>query len=314
MPLDDTPTPGERARALDHLSDVRRLASRRRRIRAGVAAGAVVAVALAVGIPVALAGSSGRQTVDVVGRPPATSGPGTTTTVPVTTTVPTVPQTTMAPSTTVPATTVPPTTVPPTTVPPTTVATGPAGPGFDGARDQWEGDGLDQGSADQNIAVPIAVADLESGEQTDTGSTSGYQAAIAALQSYAQTPDAMVTPAQQATATADTNELNSFFGVTMGDDCQLGAGTPAASAWATEPAGTSSGVTVAGLQQAATDLRQQSGADACPAAVDDLVALESATPAQIAASPGSGNIPTVTGDEIAYLNALFQTNVLTTGS
>jgi hypothetical protein len=182
------------------------------------------------------------------------------------------------------------------------------------ARDQWLGDGLDAGGADQNIAVPIAIADLRSGEQTDTGSTGGYAGAIASLQNYASLPDAMLTPAQSADATANVSQLNTFFGVTSAeDDCQLGAGTPAASAWGTEPTGTSAGVDVAGLQQSGAALEQQTGLDACPAGVDDLKALESASPAQIADSSGSGNVPTIVGDEIAYLNALFQTDVLSSG-
>jgi hypothetical protein len=311
MPLDDTPTPGERARAMEHLTEVRRRAVRRRRIRAGTAAGAVAVVALAIGVPVALARSSHRETVSVEGGgSSATMIPTPTTTVPATSTVPT----TMTPTTTVTPTTVTPTTVAPTTVAQTTVAPGPNGVGYDQARDQWLGDGVDVGGADQNVGVAIAVADLQSGEQTDTGSTGGYAAAIARLQNYASLPDAMLTPAQSAEATADVDQLNTFFGVTSAeDDCQLGGGTPAASAWATEPTGTSSGVDVAALQQAAAALGQQTGLDACPAGVDDLKALESASAAQVAASAGSGNVPTVVGDEIAYLNALFQTNVLTSG-
>lgn len=67
------PTSSERARALARLPEVHRRARVRRRVRVAVLAAATILVVLAVGLPVALAGSPGSQVVHIVGPGPATS-------------------------------------------------------------------------------------------------------------------------------------------------------------------------------------------------------------------------------------------------
>jgi hypothetical protein len=73
--LEQRPTASERARALARLPEVHRRARVRRRVRVAVLAAATILVALAVGLPAALAGSSGSQVVHVVGPGPARSTP-----------------------------------------------------------------------------------------------------------------------------------------------------------------------------------------------------------------------------------------------
>ena len=106
-----------------------------------------------------------------------------------------------------PATPTTPTTHPPTSHPP---AGKPSGKGYDKARTQWQ-QGATAISADQGKYWLGAAADLAAGKLTDTGDTSGYAAAIAALTELTTLPDAQQTPAQNAAYHADIKTLNTFF-------------------------------------------------------------------------------------------------------
>jgi hypothetical protein len=88
----------------------------------------------------------------------------------------------------------------------------------------------------------------------------------------------------------------------------------AATSWLAEPQNATSGVAVDPLKTAVEDLQlaeteNPANTPCYPAAIDDLVALESASPADIAASaaPGRNHANTSFGAEIAYLNQFFLT-------
>jgi hypothetical protein len=175
-------------------------------------------------------------------------------------------------------------------------------------------------SADQNTALQLAVADLERGKSADRGNTSGYSAAIAAIRGFERIPITSVTATEAAKAKADIKAVNAFFGLAPRTDKRgcIAAGpgaTAATGEWVTEPADTSSGVTIAPLRQVTNYLRQGESADrgdkSCyPAAIADLQNLQTATAADIAASSGRSptggyRVKTLYGDEIAYLNRFF---------
>jgi hypothetical protein len=82
-------------------------------------------------------------------------------------------------------------------------------PGYTAARKEWLAEGKVIGSAAQSVPIEKALADLERGENTDSGNKSA--AIIAALKNFANMPDAMVTPAQQAMGRADAVKLDKFF-------------------------------------------------------------------------------------------------------
>jgi hypothetical protein len=89
--------------------------------------------------------------------------------------------------------------------------TGPYGPGYNAAEQQWLSSPNVGGSADENVPLLQAVTDLTNGLKTDLN-TGGYQAAIGYLQNLIQLPDAMVTPQESAEATTDDAALDKFFG------------------------------------------------------------------------------------------------------
>jgi hypothetical protein len=89
-------------------------------------------------------------------------------------------------------------------------STTPSGPGFDAAKQEWIGSPSVAASADQNVPILQAIADLQSGLTTDHN-TSGYSTAIAELQNLTTLPDAMDTPAQDAEGSADDTALDTFF-------------------------------------------------------------------------------------------------------
>ena len=169
--------------------------------------------------------------------------------------------------------------------------------------------------AEQNVPLGIAVTDLAHGEVTDTGNTSGYPAAIAAIENFETLPLTGSTPAQSARAAADLTKIDRFFHVPLLKACGMAsgaAGRTAATAWDTEPRGTSSGIAVGPLRRALADLARQlrthpAGTSCYPAATADLRNLESATKADIAASAAetTGRGYNLYGAEIAYLNYFF---------
>jgi hypothetical protein len=88
--------------------------------------------------------------------------------------------------------------------------TGPSGPGYQAATQEWLMSPSVSGSYDQNVPLLQAITDLQNGLSTDRN-TSGYAAAISELQSLTQLPDAMLTPAQDAEETMDQTALDTFF-------------------------------------------------------------------------------------------------------
>jgi hypothetical protein len=209
--------------------------------------------------------------------------------------------------------------VAPTITRPRDESSGPGGPEYEAAKRQWLGSGLFEGSAGQNAALPIAINDLTIGVSTDTGSKVGYPTAIADLATIEHMPDAMVTPQQSAQWDAAAAALDRFFDLPRADpynvECSLASNTPAATAWNAEPVGTDSGVLAQPLEQAASDLKPQAATNPCyRAAIDDLVALESATKQMIANTAGAS----YTSDrsilalacEIGYLNQVFEPGAL----
>jgi hypothetical protein len=172
------------------------------------------------------------------------------------------------------------------------------------------------GSSLQNTALSLAVIDLESGEESDTGNRSEYPAVIAAIEDIERLPITSVTPAESAEFKSDGSLVDGFFSVGQsGPSCGPDASTAtkmAAALWFTEPQNATSGVAVDPLKTAVEDLQSAetedpSGTACYPAAIDDLVSLESATPADIAASaaPGGNHANTSFGAEIGYLNQFF---------
>jgi len=67
------------------------------------------------------------------------------------------------------------------------------------------------GSAEQNVPLINAVADLTRGLSTDRN-TSQYPAAISHLRDLATLPDSDVTPAQRRQGNTDVTFLDTFFG------------------------------------------------------------------------------------------------------
>jgi hypothetical protein len=262
----------------------------------------VAAVMSAVSLTVALAGCSGSS---------KDAAPKDTTTVP--------PTTVSAPSTatTLLSTT---TTVGRVASTTTTRSAAPSGPGYTAAKAQWLGAGLVLSGAAQNTALAIAVLDLENGESTDSGSKSGYAAAIAAIEDFEKLPITSVTPSEDAEGNADFQVVNTFFdlpGATDVPSCTNDPGSPAAAAWSSEPANTTSGILLGPLERAVSNLEPRINTNSCfPAAIADLQSLESATRADIVASSAetTGRGSNLYGAEITYLNVLFGTDVLTASS
>jgi hypothetical protein len=205
----------------------------------------------------------------------------------------------------------------------------PAESEYEEAKDQWLGSGLYEGSAGQNAALPIAINDLKMGELTDPGDKSGYPTAIANLTTIAHMPDAMSTPQEMAQWNASAAALDTFFALPYTTPYNVFAppaqppynvncgGPPntATAAWNEEPSGNSSGVLIEPLKQAAADIEQQKSLDPCyPAAIDDLVALQSASKEMIAhsntATWNSGSAVLAVACEIGYLNQLFEAEAL----
>jgi hypothetical protein len=120
-----------------------------------------------------------------------------------------------------------------------------------------------------------------------------------------------VTPAIGAQEDAQIATINSFFGLhpaltAIGGECTaVGPGKkPAASAWATEPVQSLTGVSVAPLKRAVLDLRHGRTTDkgdlSCyPAAIVDLQNLESTTRQEMARN-------VLVGYEIGHLNQFFE--------
>jgi hypothetical protein len=206
-------------------------------------------------------------------------------------------------------------------------------PGYEAAKVQWLGASALVSGAGQNASLLLAVADLRRGQHM-AGNTSGYGAAIAAIIDFATIPITSVTQAENAQIKTDLAEVNKFFGLprsTWNGECiSSGSGVDAAaSAWATEPSGTSHGTRARPLKAAVSDLSRgfhtDTGDRSCyPAAIADLKNLESATKSEIAASSQNTSFDAYTpaglvGAEIVYLNGFFsetqilQNPVLTSG-
>jgi len=79
------------------------------------------------------------------------------------------------------------------------------------ARTQWT-QGASAISAQEGLYWSKAASDLQAGENTDSGDTSGYPKAIDELKNLAALPDAQQTPAQNAQYHTDIDDLNAFFG------------------------------------------------------------------------------------------------------
>jgi hypothetical protein len=83
--------------------------------------------------------------------------------------------------------------------------------GYFAPRKEWLAEGDVIGSAAEGLPLERAVTDLEHGEVSDSGSTSGYPAIIAALKNFMSIPDTEDTPAQDAQARADAVRIDKFF-------------------------------------------------------------------------------------------------------
>jgi hypothetical protein len=156
--------------------------------------------------------------------------------------------------------------------------------------------------------------DLEQGLATRHGTTSGYRAVIAAIKNFESIPLTSVTPEEGRQAMRDLSSINSFFGIDQHEQALLDRVPSghhyivAARAWAKEPAGTTSGVSVELLKTAHAALEANSSEDPSlaplyAAATSDLQNLESASKAAIAAT--QRNPDDLLGAEIVYLNAFF---------
>jgi hypothetical protein len=192
---------------------------------------------------------------------------------------------------------------------------GSSGPMYQAAKRQWLGSGLREGSAAQNLALPVAVRDLRMAESKDAGEKARYSAAIAELEVIEHMAP-MGSPQKNAEWRAAQSALDRFFKVSQTDpynlDCDAVISKAAAAAWEKEPANATSGVIVGPLKQAVADLEAEAGRDPCyAAAIDDLTDLESATRSEIAQSYRPPCELTVVGYEIAYLDAFFWTPALT---
>lgn len=187
--------------------------------------------------------------------------------------------------------------------------------GYQAARVQWISSSLWGGSALQNAAIPMAIADLRSDKSQARSPT--WRKVIATLADYEDMPAADVTPAMNARAAADAATIDAFFhALPDASGCiSMGPGVLKASQdWETEPKTTARGVRVPPLRRAIADLqrglRSDSGDTACYlAAIADLHSLESATRPQISSSrwirgdnPNPANLD---GSRIGYLNGFF---------
>jgi hypothetical protein len=187
------------------------------------------------------------------------------------------------------------------------------------ARAQWLGDGAVVSGAAQNTALYLAVVDLRRGREK-LGGSSRYTAAIRAIADFEGIPITGVTSAMEAQVKADIAVVDRFFGLARTPwvhGCLAhGPGIRgAAEAWASEPKGTSHGVRSGPLKAAAEMLSQGLSTDygdrSCyPAAIADLIGLESATRSQVSASSKPWSLDSysavqVIGAQIDYLDALF---------
>jgi hypothetical protein len=202
-----------------------------------------------------------------------------------------------------------------------TTVSAPLRPGYQAAKAQWIGDGLVVGGALQNTALALAVADLQRGEKTRSGDTSGYQVAIAAIEDFEHLPITDVTRAQDAEAGRDFKKVNTFFDLSRlpwSGICGASGpqGMAAAMNWLKEPVGTSFGVIPGPLRTAAADLQEAMNVSPTankycyPAVIADLEALESASKADIERcfrnSPGRGQEASGLDDaEIVYVDYFF---------
>ncbi len=179
---------------------------------------------------------------------------------------------------------------------------------YDAAKAQWMGDALVVGTGGQDPPLQLAITDLKNGEVSDAGNTSGYGAAITAIKAFESMPITDVTPGISEQENAVVATINRFFGLPPtpwpGECDSSGPGKrAAATAWATEPVQSLTGVVALPLAKAVTDLRHGLTADrgdtSCyAAAIADLQSLKSAKRADL-----SKDIPY--GDEIGYLNQFF---------
>lgn len=191
----------------------------------------------------------------------------------------------------------------------------PADPGYRAARAQWIAEGLVVSGAAQNPPLDLAVTDLQHGEVTDAAGTSEYPVAIAAIRDFESIPLTSTTRAERRRADADLAKIGRFFHISLPSPCGIASGSAARAAaaqWNTEPHDSTSGIAAAPLRHALADLTRElharPAATSCyPAAIADLMHLESATKADIAASAAefTGRGTTEYGADIAYLNSFF---------
>jgi len=164
------------------------------------------------------------------------------------------------------------------------------------ARHQWVGAQLLSGGAEQAVPLIPVVADLEQAIAAGAHRTT-YTRAINTIVKFGELPDAMMTPAQSKQFTADITAISSFLGFkkspwTTGCVSHGAEARAAAQAWSEEPQGTNKGILKSHLRAAAADLtrglRIDAGDRSCyPAAIEDLDNLQTATAAEIAATPNA---------------------------
>lgn len=164
------------------------------------------------------------------------------------------------------------------------------------ARNQWVGAQLLSGGAEQAVPLIPVVADLEQAIAAGAHRKT-YTRAINTIVKFGELPDAMMTPAQSKQFTADITAISSFLGFkkspwTTGCVSHGAEARAAAQAWSKEPHGTNKGILKSLLRAAAADLtrglRIDAGDRSCyPAAIEDLDNLQTATAAEIAATPNA---------------------------
>jgi hypothetical protein len=93
----------------------------------------------------------------------------------------------------------------------TTISAEPSHAGYEAAKQEWLLAPSVDGTVNQDLPLAKAIADLNSGLETD-GNTVGYAAAISELKNLSEIPDSGVTPAERALANRYIKSLNTFFG------------------------------------------------------------------------------------------------------
>jgi len=177
--------------------------------------------------------------------------------------------------------------------------------------------------------IPIVITELVSVEKTHCANPTDLSKTVAALKDFGSLPVSGYTAALNARAQADQTTISNFLEAqpdSSGCYPLKGAQYAAAiRAWESQPRTSRLGVKSGLLREAAADLQRSSqahiGDTGCdPAAISDLLALASTTPAKVASGARMRKVTlqdcsqfcqvvtcvrTVEGNRVAYLNGFF---------